>query len=123
MGHVGAILSSSMLVHGGRTAPDHALGDLWLLDLAKPKCSSSSDGATDVEGTRWVRVDAEGTPPSARHRHSAVSVGGSLKVGPWFLTTAMHVCSVLVLLQPSSVDKLDLAFCKPLAVKMSCLLC
>ncbi|CAL8466532.1 g6068 [Coccomyxa elongata] len=82
MGHAAAIVSSSMLVHGGRTAPDQPLGDLWLLNLAKPNHDNSSrQCSVEEEGTWWVRVDAEGTPPLPRHRHSAVSVGGSLKSG------------------------------------------
>ncbi|BDA41177.1 probable tRNA wybutosine-synthesizing protein 5 at C-terminar half [Coccomyxa sp. Obi] len=82
MGHVAAILSSTMLVHGGRTAPDQALGDLWLLDLTPSKHTSSSHKRPmSEEGAQWMQVDAKGTPPPPRHRHSAVSVGGSLKSG------------------------------------------
>ena len=79
VGHVAAALSGSMLVHGGRTAPDQALGDLWLLDLS-PKRTSSGESTGTGDAARWVCVDAKGTPPATRHRHSAVSVGGSLKV-------------------------------------------
>ena len=80
MGHAAAILSSSMLIHGGRTAPDQALGDIWLLNLARSKTAYSQGCHAEEECAEWMRVDAEGTPPSPRHRHSAVSVGGSLKV-------------------------------------------
>ncbi len=79
MGHAAAALSGSMLVHGGRTAPDQALGDLWLLDLS-PKRTSSGESSGAGHAARWVCVDAKGTPPATRHRHSAVSVGGSLQV-------------------------------------------
>ncbi len=79
MSHVAATLSASMLVHGGRAAPDQALGDLWLLDLSAKRSSSAAHVGREAS-VQWVCVDAEGTPPAPRHRHSAVSVGGSLKV-------------------------------------------
>lgn len=118
MGHAAAILSSSMLVHGGRTAPDQPLGDLWLLNLAKPNHSNSSTRCSvDEEGARWVRVDAEGTPPSPRHRHSAVSVGGSLKVGPWVPATLLHFCTIsLCFIQPRIGGGLTIASYQPCAL-------
>jgi len=61
-----------MLVHGGRTAPDQPLGDLWLLDLSAKLLTGQI--------ASWIKVDAQGMPPAPRHRHSSVAIGGSLKV-------------------------------------------
>ena len=62
IGHVAAVLGDTMVVHGGRTAPDQALADVWALDLP---ISAGSRLA-------WRRLEPSAAPPAARHRHSAV---------------------------------------------------
>ena len=57
-----AILGDTMVVHGGRTAPDQALADAWALDLPSSSCSPLA----------WRRLEPSATQPAARHRHSAV---------------------------------------------------
>ncbi|KAK9916814.1 hypothetical protein WJX75_007384 [Coccomyxa subellipsoidea] len=94
MSHVAATLSASMLVHGGRAAPDQALGDLWLLDLSAKRSSSAAHVGREASA-QWVCVDAEGIPPAPRHRHSAVSVGGSLKSGRIVIFGGMGAGNVL----------------------------
>ena len=62
MGHVAAILGDTMVVHGGRTAPDQALADVWALDLPSNTCSPLA----------WRRPESSAMQPAPRHRHSAV---------------------------------------------------
>jgi hypothetical protein len=102
MGHAASLLGRTMLVHGGRESPERPLADLWALDLdPKPYIGPAHQqplgsfqgtgaesmpqemGADRADALRWRPVLAgEGTLPDARHRHSAVAVGGSIKACP-----------------------------------------
>ena len=91
MGHAAAVLGQTMLIQGGRESPESPLNDLWALDL-NPRGNKKT--AQRLRGTRaegggaasagralsWRPVEAKGMPPEPRHRHTAVAVGGSLKV-------------------------------------------
>lgn len=57
-----AVLGNTMVVHGGRTAPDQALADVWALDL--PNSSGSP--------LAWRRLEPSALQPAARHRHSSM---------------------------------------------------
>lgn len=65
MGHTAVLISTSLIIFGGRDSPAHPLSDVWVLDTVK---------------WQWLQASCKGDGPEARFRHTAVAAGSTVKV-------------------------------------------
>eukprot|EP01065_Artemidia_motanka_P017876 TRINITY_DN21277_c0_g1_i1.p1 TRINITY_DN21277_c0_g1~~TRINITY_DN21277_c0_g1_i1.p1 ORF type:complete len:375 (+),score=71.67 TRINITY_DN21277_c0_g1_i1:96-1220(+) len=70
--HTSCVVRQNMYVFGGDGEGGKPLNDLWLCDLSQ---------AAQLQPRKiWARVDARGSPPSARLGHAAAVAGGCMYV-------------------------------------------